>query len=886
MRKSTTLAMAVLAFMACDSATAPRGQDPAIRPQAAVSDAAHGGAAGFYFLPPMVKAPSYNGTFDATAAPVVEICESIACKALHATFSMTDGTGSERVRRSDADERYSVNWHTDQTGAVTGNRYRIRVRVGGATLGYADIELAANGRDARNTSGNEAIGLVNGRTLPIAFRIEQQTAYMMGPAGGLITAMNGNVLLDVAESAVASEIAITIAAVIDDVGDADVVPGAIFEFGPSPYGFGAPVTLTIGFDAAALPDGVAREELRMLKLVAGAWVQIPGSAVDLAGNRVTAPLQGFSRYAVGRGKVHSVAVDPPAASLKVGATQQFEATVTNVDGETMLRNVQWSSSDADVATVNGDGLATALAVGDAIIEARVGNVRGQAEVEVTTIVYAISVSPAEATIEVGETQQFTAKVFADGVEMTEDVPAVIWSSSNESVATVSQSGLATGVGEGTVSVSAAHGTADGSAALTVESKAAEPFVTTWNTNLATGTTVTLALAGQVDAVIDWGDGTVRRVTTPGPRHTYSVNGIYTVSVTGRVTAYDGGFYGGQAMLTSVDSWGQVGFTSMARAFGNAMNLVSVPSHSKGLEAVTNMAEMFRYARVFNQDIGGWNTANVTNMSGMFWDAYVFNQDIGGWNTANVTDMSGMFRDARRFNRDIGGWNTANVTNMGEMFWTAVDFNRDIGGWNTANVTNMNNMFRDARAFNQPIGGWNTVSVTRMNAMFYQARAFNQDIGGWNTGNVTSMGHMFYQATAFNQDIGGWNTANVTWMALMFWQATVFNQNIGGWNTGNVIRMEAMFYQARAFNQDIGGWNTANVTNMSAMFRDASVFNQDIGGWKTGKVSDMNAMFYQAAGFNQDLSGWCVTRISSRPESFDYGATSWVLPRPVWGTCPT
>ena len=43
------------------------------------------------------------------------------------------------------------------------------------------------------------------------------------------------------------------------------------------------------------------------------------------------------------------------------------------------------------------------------------------------------------------------------------------------------------------------------------------FITTWDTTLGVGTKVPLALAGTVDAVIDWGDGTVENVT--GPRTT-------------------------------------------------------------------------------------------------------------------------------------------------------------------------------------------------------------------------------------------------------------------------------------------------------------------------------------------------------------------------------
>jgi surface protein len=73
--------------------------------------------------------------------------------------------------------------------------------------------------------------------------------------------------------------------------------------------------------------------------------------------------------------------------------------------------------------------------------------------------------------------------------------------------------------------------------------------------------------------------------------------------------------------------------------------------------------------------------------------------------------------------------------------------------------------------------------------------------------------------------------------------------------------------------------------MQNMFSSTPTFNQDISGWDVVNVTNMAFMFQFASSFNQDLSSWCVTNIPSLPTNFDLNATSWVLPKPIWGTCP-
>ncbi len=380
--------------------------------------------------------------------------------------------------------------------------------------------------------------------------------------------------------------------------------------------------------------------------------------------------------------------------------------------------------------------------------------------------------------------------------------------------------------------------------------------------------------------IDWNNDGVFEATdvSENQSHTFATAGTHTI----RFRNLNDVYINNQTdtlKYTSIEQWGTaVWNATMDSAFRGAINLtMNSSAGTPDMNAVTNMAYMFRGATSFNGNISGWNTASVTNMNSMFVDARSFNGDISGWNTASVTNMQAMFGRATAFNQDIGNWNTATVTNMRAMFFGATSFNQDISGWNTAQVTNMAYMFYRVSYFNQDIGNWNTAQVTDMRNMFYRVSYFNQDIGNWNTAQVTDMRNMFEGATAFNQDIGNWNTAQVTNMSGMFagrkvpWPGpdvgTSFNQDIGGWNTAQVTNMQSMFYQVTSFDQNIGNWNTAQVTNMQSMFGGATAFNGDISRWNTAQVTTMRGMFEGATSFNQNIGGWNTAKVTNMENMF-------------------
>lgn len=79
----------------------------------------------------------------------------------------------------------------------------------------------------------------------------------------------------------------------------------------------------------------------------------------------------------------------------------------------------------------------------------------------------VTVSPGESTLASGATIQLAAKVADQNGDAIADTE-VTWSSSNDAVATVSDSGLVTAVASGTATVTAASGSAKGTATVTVE----------------------------------------------------------------------------------------------------------------------------------------------------------------------------------------------------------------------------------------------------------------------------------------------------------------------------------------------------------------------------------------------------------------------------------
>ena len=202
MRRLVHLMLLAAITNGCGSEPTTAGDDSGpqvLGPQTAISDGAHLGNQHFYFLPPILKMPTFAGTFDASLAPAVSICEwnplANQCGPIVAAFG-SSGTGTETVVKEVMEEKYHVNWKTDQcqTGPCTldpNKTYRIRVFVGLAQLGFADVDVVSSGAQLKNVVTGEFIGLVNGKTLPIMFRIERGAVSVLAAGGSAPVGSSG-----------------------------------------------------------------------------------------------------------------------------------------------------------------------------------------------------------------------------------------------------------------------------------------------------------------------------------------------------------------------------------------------------------------------------------------------------------------------------------------------------------------------------------------------------------------------------------------------------------------------------------------------------------------------------------------------------------------------
>ena len=124
--------------------------------------------------------------------------------------------------------------------------------------------------------------------------------------------------------------------------------------------------------------------------------------------------------------------------------------------------VTWTSSNPDVATVDANGLVTAIAAGEATITASSGDVDATCAIVVTNgenLITGIEIEADKTEVKVGNTAQITADVKLQDANavVTDSVTTITYKSSDEKVVTVDKDGKVTAVAPGKATITATVG---------------------------------------------------------------------------------------------------------------------------------------------------------------------------------------------------------------------------------------------------------------------------------------------------------------------------------------------------------------------------------------------------------------------------------------------
>jgi uncharacterized protein YjdB len=226
--------------------------------------------------------------------------------------------------------------------------------------------------------------------------------------------------------------------------------------------------------------------------------------------------------------------------------------------------------------------------------------RGAMQINSSRTLQSISVTPSNASIATAATEQFAATgTYSDG--STQNLSSVVtWVSSYPGVASISTSGLATGVSAGSATIEAVDGSITGSTGLTVTAAPAVTLtsiaITPASSSITPGGTTQLAATGT------YSNGTTANLTS-SVTWTSTSSAIATVSASGLAT----GVSAGSVTITAA-SGSVTGSTGLTVTAPPAVTLTSITITPASVTLVAGSTAQLTATGTYSNG----TTANLTN----------------------------------------------------------------------------------------------------------------------------------------------------------------------------------------------------------------------------------------------------------------------------------
>lgn len=241
--------------------------------------------------------------------------------------------------------------------------------------------------------------------------------------------------------------------------------------------------------------------------------------------QVTTPLSG-------------IALNKSKTTLAVGGTETLIASLLPTG--VAEQSIAWSSSDTNVCTVDSSGIITGVAQGTAVVSATVKNYTATCIVHVIIPVSGITLSKTSLKLKNGASQTLTATIAPKNA--TEQ--GLFWTSSNDAVCTVDQTGKITTVNNGSavIKVTTYDGSFTAECNVTVYTPATGISLNKAKTTLAKGSQETLTAvvspAGASEKGVFWTstNGDVCTVDSDG-----NISGVSEGSAIIIAISKDGGY---------------------------------------------------------------------------------------------------------------------------------------------------------------------------------------------------------------------------------------------------------------------------------------------------------------------------------------------------------
>jgi len=266
--------------------------------------------------------------------------------------------------------------------------------------------------------------------------------------------------------------------------------------------------------------------------------------------------------------LQSITLSPTNVTMPASTLQQFTAVGNFDDGSTqVLVSAAWLSNSPSVLTIDGNGLATAVAAGTATVSVTSGSVSASTSVTVSTAtLVTLAVEPLNSSMPVGATKQFQATgTFSDSSthDMTQQV---LWSSSAPGTATITNLGLASSLTTGSTTVTAMQGAVSVSTTLTVSNVTLVSIaISPSNSRVQKGTSL------QFTAVGTYSDGSTATLTNVSWRS--SKNNLANMRKNGILHAKKAG-----TLTVSASAFGVTGSTSVTVGTGTLTSIDITPAN--------------------------------------------------------------------------------------------------------------------------------------------------------------------------------------------------------------------------------------------------------------------------------------------------------------------